>query len=105
MLTSRRTFEGETVTDTLAKVLEREKLIQNCLKKSVKDRLQAIGDARTQLQEWIATPAALLPAEEHTRQRWSGKILPWALAPVFLAAGWLLRPSPDTPRPARLLLQ
>ena len=98
MLTAHRAFEGETVNDTIAKVLEREpdwhllpqqtpgdvrKLIQHCLKKNAKDRLQAIGDARTLLQELVADPEALKSAGQPARYALWKKLLPWALAPVF----------------------
>jgi serine/threonine protein kinase len=61
MLTGRRAFEGETVTDVLAAVVRAEPewsqlptstpdwvrgLLRRCLKKDAKQRLQAIGDAR-----------------------------------------------------------
>ena len=78
MLTGRRAFEGEAISDVLAKVIEREpdwaalpsstpprvrELLRRCLRKDPKTRLQAIGDARVQLDEWFSgatedTPAA-----------------------------------------------
>src|SRR5687767_10882008 len=65
MLTGSRMFEGDTVTDTLAKILEREpewdqlpagtppglrQLLERCLTKNPKNRLQSIGDARILIQ-------------------------------------------------------
>ena len=112
MLTAHRAFEGETVNDSIAKVLEREpdwhllppqtpgdvrKLIQHCLTKNAKDRLQAIGDARTLLQELVADPEALRSAGLPTRYPLWKKLLPWAMAPVFLGAGWMLKPSAGRP--------
>src|SRR5262249_50080144 len=61
MLAGKMAFSGETVTDVLASVIKSEpdwsllppgsptgirKLLQRCLKKDPKQRLQAIGDAR-----------------------------------------------------------
>src|SRR4029079_2622963 len=61
MLTGRRVFSGDTVTDTLAAILEREpdwrvlpeatpkpirQLLQRCLEKDSKRRRRDIGDAR-----------------------------------------------------------
>src|SRR5580698_6985975 len=57
MLTGKRLFEGETVSDTLAQVLTKEpnweqvpakvrRLLEACLQKDPKQRLQAIGDWR-----------------------------------------------------------
>src|SRR5450432_931163 len=66
MLTGRMAFRGETATDILAAVLKEEpdwshlpaatppqvrSLLHRCLKKDVRQRLQAIGDARVVLEE------------------------------------------------------
>src|SRR5687768_13710673 len=122
MLTGGAIFEGETVTDTLARILEREpewdqlpadtpaplrQLLQRCLTKNVKNRLQSIGEARILIQNLIEKPAqARLQPEgappATTRPAWK-TLLPWVLAPVFLAAGFLLRPS--APPPERPLLR
>jgi hypothetical protein len=66
MLTGRRAFDGDTVTDTLAHVLEREPdwsalpreapsvirtLLQRCLRKDSLQRLRDIGDARVEIEE------------------------------------------------------
>ena len=107
MLSAKRVFEGDTVADTFARLLEREpdweqlpkrtpmalrKLLRRCLTKSTKDRLQAIGEARNVLEELISDPAAQNNIEVTQYPRWK-KILPWALAPFFLAGGLLLKSS------------
>jgi serine/threonine-protein kinase len=66
MLTGKRAFEGETVSDTLAAVLMKEPdwsalsapvsskvrdLLRRCLQRDVKQRLRDIGDARIALEE------------------------------------------------------
>src|SRR5262245_33715369 len=66
MLAGRRAFVGDTVTDTLATVLQGEpdwngvpastpavvtQLVRRCLDKDTKRRLQAIGEARVMLDE------------------------------------------------------
>jgi len=71
MLTGRRLFEGETVSDTLAAVLRADpdwaalppdaphaalRLTRRCLQRDPKRRLQAIGDARVEIEEWLAGP-------------------------------------------------
>ena len=73
MLTGRTIFEGETVSDTLAKILERDpdwsqlppatpaairQLLQRCLTKNPRNRLQSIGDARIVIQDLIEKPRA-----------------------------------------------
>lgn len=69
MLTGKLAFAGETTTDTLAAVLTKEpeferlpvstpasirRLISRCLKKQAKARLQAIGDARIEIEDCLA---------------------------------------------------
>ena len=69
MLTGRRAFEGDTTSDVLAKVIEREpdwsalpsstpprlrELLRRCARRDPKKRLQAIGDARIQIEELIS---------------------------------------------------
>ena len=112
MLTGRRLFEGETAADTLAKVLERDpdlkqlpprtpaavrKLLQRCLNKNVKDRLQAIGDARTLIQELTLDPTTLVDEAQAPPYPLWKKLLPWAVA-MILGAGLVLRPSPSPPK-------
>jgi len=65
-LTGKRLFEGETVSDTIAKILERDpdlsrlpkqtpprirELLQRCLEKDPRKRLRDIGEARLVLEE------------------------------------------------------
>ena len=122
MLTGGTIFEGETVTDTLAKILERDpdweqlppdtpralrQLIQRCLTKNPKNRLQSIGDARIVIQDLIEKPedpansgpvAVIRPT---ATPLWT-RLLPWAAAVVCLAGGvaaWMWRPSPAPDRP------
>jgi Tol biopolymer transport system component len=71
ILTGKRLFEGETVSDTLAHVLTKEpdynlvpekvrRLLQACLQKDPKQRLQAIGDWRlllTDVQSQVTAPS------------------------------------------------
>jgi Tol biopolymer transport system component len=100
MLTGRGIFAGETVSDTLGKILEREpdwtalpastppgirRLLLRCLAKDPKQRLRDIGEARIEIDAIEAAPgggAALAPpsAAASTRERtW----LPWiAIAAV-----------------------
>src|SRR5207237_6422602 len=69
MLTGKRAFEGEAVTDTLAAVLTKEpdwdqipakaqRLVRRCLEKDPKRRLRDIGDAWQLLEDapadWMA---------------------------------------------------
>jgi len=108
MLVGRRTFGGETVSHVLASVLKDEpeweklppdlpprlrELLHTCLRKKARRRLQAIGDARVILEEYLADPASFAPqpvpvmaAVDAPARRASR--LPWAVAGL-LAAGLL----------------
>jgi len=103
MLTGKMAFSGDTVSDVLANVLAREpewealpettppsvrRLLRRCLQKNVKKRLQAIGDARLLLEEYLEDPHAsevlalpVLPREPVWR-----RVLPWAVAGVSVLA-------------------
>jgi serine/threonine-protein kinase len=107
-LTGHRAFGGETVSDTLARVLEREpdlktlpgatpprvrELLQRCLAKDPKLRLRDIGDARIALDEVLAarSPSGRLlvtelPGEGAARRRISPLMLAIACV-IGLAAG------------------
>ena len=71
MLTDRRAFAGETVSDTIATVLAREpdwmalpktvpstirRLLQRCLEKDMKRRLHDIADARIEIEDVLRAP-------------------------------------------------
>ncbi len=103
LLSGKRAFPGESVTETLAMVLKVEpdwsalpaatpaparKLLECCLKKERSERLQAIGDTRLLLE--TTTPAVLAPMKSWPA--WSVAIL---LA-IVAAWGWL-RPRPQVP--------
>lgn len=68
MLTGKQAFAGETVSDTLAAVLTKEpqfqqlpgstpptirRLLKRCLQKDARNRLQAIGDARIEIEDCL----------------------------------------------------
>jgi Tol biopolymer transport system component len=73
LLTARKAFEGETVSDTLASILERtpdwtalpsttpanvRRLLQRCLEKDSKRRLHDVADARIEIDDALEKPAA-----------------------------------------------
>ena len=78
MLTGKMPFAGETITDTLAAVLTQSpcfdllpastparvrQLVERCLQKDIKQRLQAMGDARIEIDDALA--ASNTPTEPH----------------------------------------
>ena len=86
-LCGRRAFAGETASDTIARILEREpdwgrlpkatpagiqRLLRRCLQKDQGRRLQAIGDARIEIEEGLAV-ASVVPL----RSRRSIAVLPF----------------------------
>ncbi len=94
MLTGKKTFAGETVTDTLAAILTLEPdwnalpastpagvrtLLHHCLERDPKKRLRDIGDMRFLLD--AAVPTA---AETQATQSASGwkRVFPWAVAAI-----------------------
>src|SRR6185295_4707759 len=69
MLTGQRAFAGETVSDTIAGILEREpdwarlppstppairRLLRRCVQKDAKHRLRDIGDARAEIDDALS---------------------------------------------------
>jgi serine/threonine-protein kinase len=73
MLTGRKLFDGETVTEVLASVLKEapdldvlpaevpgplRRLVERCLERDPRQRLQAVGEARIGLEAWRAGPDA-----------------------------------------------
>ena len=115
MLSGRVAFGGDTLTDTLAAVMRAEAdwsqlpaatpkrvrvLLQRCLQKDPKQRLQAIGEARISLDEVLSGApegAPLLTAPLPLGRR----ALPWALGLIAAAitgvAVWVLKPPPAPP--------
>ena len=122
MLTAKRPFGGETVTDALAAIVKEDpdwsalprdtpasvrELLRQCLVKDPKQRLRDIGDARIALErigagtaEEPVAAAAVLPARA-SRTRVGAMIL-GAVAVATLAAlvTWLaIRPAASVPPP------
>jgi len=118
MLTGRKLFGGDTVTDVLASVLKEapdlealpadtpvalRRLVARCLEHDARQRLQWIGDARLELAETAdgESPVAASAAPTGTAPRRRER-LAWAAAVVLLiATAWLaLRPTPSGPEPS-----
>ncbi len=107
MLTGAAVFERETVTDTIAAIVEREpdwtrlpasvpvpvrRLLQRCLEKDSKRRLRDIGDARYEIEQLIDSPVddrSSVPAEQ-SRTLTLPVVVVLLLSVVALGAGaWL----------------
>jgi len=128
MLTGRQLFTGETVSETLAAVLLREAdlgdlpgdtppaargLLERCLAKDPKLRLQDIGEARIALARPDASTLGSIvaaPAVEPVPV-WK-KLAPWAVAGLLaIVAGISLvswapwQAGPEAPRPVQLRVE
>ena len=103
MLTGKRLFEGETVSDTLAGVLRAEvpwgelphdttptlrRLLERCLERDLSRRLQAIAEARIALEDLKAgrSDESVLRPPAKSDFRSGRERLAWMLAVVALAA-------------------
>jgi serine/threonine protein kinase len=117
MLTGRRAFGGQTLTDTLAAVLEREpdwrllpaatptlirRLPRRCLDKDSNRRLRDIGDARIDLDEVLSLPgreeSALAPERTQALRAWRWVAILALLAFVTVVAWttWAVRRPQST---------
>ena len=118
MLTGKPLFAGETISETLAAVLRDDidwtvlpaatperigRLLKRCLHRDVKQRLQAIGEARIVLDsrdDWTGpSPSSVLSPLPSLRSR----LILWGcasalVAGVAAASGWLLGRA-NTPSP------
>jgi len=103
MLTGRLAFAGDTVSDTIGKILEREpdwtrlpastpsavrRLLRRCLVKDPKQRLRDIGDVRLEIDALGESESAdarlkpLAPAAPRGLRAWA----PWVVTAVFAVA-------------------
>lgn len=104
---------GESVPHILADVLRTEPdcsrlpkrlhprvkaLIERSLVKNPRHPLHAVADVRIEIEGVLRDPAGVTPASAtggapSASPLWK-KALPWAAAPLFLAVGWFLQPTP-----------
>jgi hypothetical protein len=104
MLTGKRSFAGETTSDTLAAILRADpewkalppnlppavrRLLERCLEKDPKRRLQAIGDARIELEEAGSKPkdsGLAAPITVITRFSGGRRTIIWTVAGLVIGA-------------------
>jgi len=118
LLTGRQAFHGDTLSDMIGSILEKEPdwqalppstpgkirdLVRRCLQKDKNLRLQAAGDARIEINEALAAPATISSEVLQVRGR---TIWLWALiagltcvvvAAIVGFAVWNLKPAPVRP--------
>jgi serine/threonine-protein kinase len=105
LLSGTRAFPGESATDVLASVLAREpdwtalpssldprltSLVRRCLSKSRRQRWQAIGDVRAEIESIIAEPLRVPATLAEPRPLWS-RALPIVVTALLAGAlgGWI----------------
>jgi eukaryotic-like serine/threonine-protein kinase len=109
MLTGKRAFGGEDVSDTLTAVLRDapdwtawpdsvpthiRELVQECLQKNRKDRIADISTARFVMNGRRAAFTAAVPPRLAVRQRsWKSAALVATIAAVASIVGWSVRPA------------
>ncbi len=117
LLTGKRAFEGETITETIAKVLESEpkwevlpqntpwtirSLLRRCLTKDPHDRLDGIANVRIEIKLALGEPTTVSPIEGLSAAKpalWK-RAIPLVLASlvvgisITLIAVWVLTPPP-----------
>ena len=131
MLSGRKAFVGETISDTIAAILGREpdwsalpaatppalrRLLARCLEKDLTRRLHDIADARLDIEEALREPQPDIRANARLRERpaWTTPrtIVPLAVTgAVFVAAGaiavtrwWSISAAPPASSPARVMI-
>jgi Tol biopolymer transport system component len=120
LLTGRRAFAGDDVTEVLARVLEREvdltaipasvppairRLLRRCLAKDRRQRVSDIGIARLEIDDALSGAPEIAPAAS-TDLRWRFERAAWAAAVVaaaLIAAGatFYSRPAAAPPSEVR----
>ncbi len=124
LLTGKQTFQGEMVTEILAKILEGEPdwnalpaatpwrvgdLLRRCLQKDKNHRSRDAAEVRLQIEEAQASPASnILAATVPAVPKWR-RAIPVVIAAVaiFILGGiavWNLRPAPAPPSVTRFAL-
>jgi serine/threonine-protein kinase len=117
MLSGKMAFEGNTVSDTIAAILEREpdwstlpdttpravrRLVQRCLEKDPRQRLRDIGDARVEIEQILQSPNedvdtdAALRQSRTWRKRTQLAIAGGAVAAIVAAGVTMLTLTGDT---------
>jgi len=125
MLTGEVPFKGETASDTLANILDKDPdwqvlpqttpaniqvLLRRCLEKNLRSRLQHIGDAAIEIRETLSPPPTAPPAIRHTlaspepvaaaKARLRRVVMVMGATIIVVAAiiaAWLLNKKPSVP--------
>ena len=118
MLTAQRVYDGETVSDMVARILEREpewsalpantpprlrSLLKRCLTKDARLRLRDIGEARLELEAIAAGDHGVAPVTAAARRVAPAWALPVVALVAALALGYAFAPWRAHPTDGRLV--
>ncbi len=122
-LAGKKAFEGETISDLVARILEREpewshlpastpprlvELLKRCLRKDARERQRDAGDLRLELEEIArsggATASSPATAPSSRRMAWLAALAATAAIAAF-ATGWLMRPATHPPTSVEFTLE
>ena len=124
LVTGKRAFQGETITETLGAIIHKEPnwdalpaespptlstLLRRCLQKDPKQRIRDIGDVRLAMEGAFEAASSQVAAAVVAQPVWR-QPLPVAAAAVVVTAlavgltAWSLWPSPASPRVTRLAI-
>jgi serine/threonine protein kinase len=114
MLTGTAPFDGATVTDILAAIIEREpdwsalptsvppgisRLLRQCLVKDARTRLRDIGDARLQIDDLSASPASAAISAPRRYSRLTTWLVGIAVVTASASLATILTRHPSSPPP------
>jgi len=117
MLSGQRPFEGETVTDTFARILDHEPdwtklpartpsairtLLARCLRKDARKRLHDIADALIEIDDSSTPDRPDTDEKRMPRPQAGWAWLPWLIAAAIAVTGWAAfsnRSAPSLPAP------
>ena len=114
LLTGKRAFEGETVTDTLAKILEGEPdwdalpagvpsitrfVLSRCLQKDASKRLQHIDGARILIEEALTGSTTISPIVGTVQTPLWKRAIPWSITAVVVVIATIMLWNPSSTAP------
>ncbi len=111
-LTGEQEFGGETLSDSIAKILQKDpdwealpkdtplairRLLRRCLEKDPQLRLRDIGDARIEIGEALSEPVDVGFEPASRRPPLWRRLAPWMAVPLLVVLAWSLKPDAPVP--------
>jgi len=116
MLSARRAFDGETVSDVITAILSAEpdaaalpaglppalrRLLRRCLEKDPDLRLRDVGDARLELRDAVGEIGGVAVTDSPRPGRWGAGVALVAMLAAALVGAWAARQWAAAPEQAR----